>query len=284
MIIYPPNGDTTNPIYREEHIAKRTRNENRKELLNNWYALVEHFTGRELTFEQDRLPALAGLAAEAVPYAYEAYLCGHWKEYCFPESLLWTSKRTASEIGKPHVRHPNGYYAPTWSWASINGQVITRSNSVIRPEFRVREIHGYPATDNLFGPLTPGAYIQAAGLTREFQIRKHEDPRCDLFDGDGYKTEPSRRVFACPPGKSQGQTFEVNLTVDVDAPGLEIGPGDILTFLLIAEKTGLVLKKKRGEAPKPGPAFERVAVFEIASDEDRKRWEAAAVRRPVTII
>jgi len=67
-----------------------------------------------LTYETDRFPAIAGLAGRMKPILNCRYLAGLW-EHELVHQLLWhrygEARRTAI------------YQAPTWSWASIIGQV-----------------------------------------------------------------------------------------------------------------------------------------------------------------
>ncbi|OJD28943.1 heterokaryon incompatibility protein [Diplodia corticola] len=268
----------------EKRISELSRYDNRNNLLGNWLALIEHYSGREVTVGGDRLPALAGLAAAAAPFAQEIYLYGHWKGLRFHESLLWKSHRTCASLKPVHTRTVESRHAPTWSWPSITGQVTTSSNPCIRSDFRVLETHGYPATLSPSDTLNSEAYILAAGSTMELQIWKHEDPRHDLFEGDRYKSDLSRRVFASPLGRVQGQTFELALTVDVDAPGLEVAQGNVLTFLLAAKRTGLVLRKRLLGGEAAGYRYERVALFEILDEGNRLQWESRAIRKSLMIV
>ncbi|PMD47876.1 HET-domain-containing protein [Hyaloscypha variabilis F] len=90
-------------------------------VFNTWEEVVVEYTKRIMTFEDDRLMALAGYAkakqneldAKGIP---NRYLGGLW-EADLVDQLLWISKV------KPPPPRPKSYRAPTWSWASINGPV-----------------------------------------------------------------------------------------------------------------------------------------------------------------
>jgi hypothetical protein len=86
---------------------------------DRWYELMEDYSFRRLTNETDKLPALSGLAQNfqhVVPQA--EYLAGIWSTH-LPAALLWRTRYTA--------RRPLSYIAPTWSWASIVGNITYES-------------------------------------------------------------------------------------------------------------------------------------------------------------
>ncbi len=82
-----------------------------------------------MTFNTDRLMALAGIAGAVRRTTDEVYLAGLWlgEESLF-HGLLWMSgcdKRLGSALPHDvmeHRRQPHGY-APSWSWASVTGCV-----------------------------------------------------------------------------------------------------------------------------------------------------------------
>jgi hypothetical protein len=87
-----------------------------------WANIVEKFTLRELTKNDDRLTAIAGIAfvlAKKLPAELPAqYLCGLWNrgiQDFFLLELLWKA-----ESRQPL---PSKYRAPSWSWASVDGPV-----------------------------------------------------------------------------------------------------------------------------------------------------------------
>ncbi|RSL59013.1 hypothetical protein CEP54_007520 [Fusarium duplospermum] len=86
-----------------------------------WYNEIVHpYSRRELTRHSDRLPAFSGVVKrfhEKIPH--DNYLAGLW-EQDITRGLLWTTK--TSESGVPGGRLPeDGYRAPSWSWASVEG-------------------------------------------------------------------------------------------------------------------------------------------------------------------
>jgi hypothetical protein len=82
----------------------------------NWHQLVKMYSSKRLTYSGDKLHALNGLAKQYMTrnrLQASDYLVGMWKPQ-FPHSLLWRA-----DSGK----RPTKYRAPTWTWASIEGEV-----------------------------------------------------------------------------------------------------------------------------------------------------------------
>jgi hypothetical protein len=86
----------------------------------NWYELVHHYTGRQLSFPADRLPAIAGIAETYGHVFRDDYLAGLWKSDLV-HGLLWQLTR---EISGPGLfPRPSTYSGPSWSWAAITRPV-----------------------------------------------------------------------------------------------------------------------------------------------------------------
>lgn len=84
-----------------------------------WYVnfVGEDYSGRDLTFSNDKLNAVAGIAAAFHKLRPNRYLAGHWEENLL-ESLTWQI------CTRPELSTENLVYrAPSWSWASTNCKV-----------------------------------------------------------------------------------------------------------------------------------------------------------------
>jgi hypothetical protein len=77
--------------------------------LLRWYNLINDYRLRDLTYGQDILPAISGIAREIRSQAGEIYLAGIWLEDIH-RGLMWAMDG-ARKI-------PETYHAPSWSWAS----------------------------------------------------------------------------------------------------------------------------------------------------------------------
>lgn len=86
---------------------------------STWHYLLESYSVRQLTFESDKLPAVSGIAARIHGIVGSEYLAGLWKAN-LPMELCWSVDYISPLSSTPHLP-PNGYIAPSWSWASVNG-------------------------------------------------------------------------------------------------------------------------------------------------------------------
>lgn len=78
--------------------------------LFRWYNLVNDYRLRDLTYGQDILPAISGIAREIRAQAGGTYLAGIWLEDIH-RGLMWAIGG-AGKISET-------YHAPSWSWASL---------------------------------------------------------------------------------------------------------------------------------------------------------------------
>jgi Heterokaryon incompatibility protein (HET) len=87
----------------------------------SWRSIVLDYTSRSLTFEKDKLAAIAGLASVIQRKSKVQYIAGMWNvRFSIEFELCWRPKPQAN--GQPCFR-PKQYRAPTWSWASIEGTI-----------------------------------------------------------------------------------------------------------------------------------------------------------------
>ncbi|KAF7595957.1 hypothetical protein BBP40_004103 [Aspergillus hancockii] len=85
-------------------------------LANIWAMAIERYSGCDLTHRTDKLPAVAGMAKYIHPWINGAhYYAGIWSSH-LSQGLLWAptdSNLTCANDGR----------APSWSWASTDGQI-----------------------------------------------------------------------------------------------------------------------------------------------------------------
>ncbi|KAJ9663998.1 hypothetical protein H2198_000501 [Neophaeococcomyces mojaviensis] len=85
-----------------------------------WHnGVIREYTAAELTFEKDRLVALAGIAGVIQKRTGMTYVAGLWKEL-LPMDLMWQNM-DPPVAGQKHLK-PMPWKAPTWSWASVKGR------------------------------------------------------------------------------------------------------------------------------------------------------------------
>jgi len=93
--------------------------------ISDWITAVENYCSRNLTNEQDKLPAIAGIARYyqlLTNSQHGRYLTGLW-EHSPLFLLLWHTTPHWKFHFNPSNRKPRSYRAPSWSWASIDGRV-----------------------------------------------------------------------------------------------------------------------------------------------------------------
>jgi hypothetical protein len=130
-----------------------------------WVMIISHYTSLALTDRDDILPALSGLAkafefqATVNGVALGSYDAGLWSTY-LPESLLWYVDPRRN-VG---FKRTEKYCAPTWSWASIHGQVSWDTKYDIDKGFKLISIGCIPRSKDIFGALSGGAMVLCANI------------------------------------------------------------------------------------------------------------------------
>jgi len=130
---------------------------------NAWQRdIVEEYTQLDLTRETDRLSALAGLAIRASTLRLgDQYMAGMWRK-TIREGLSWyTSPK------RPSRRPAFENAPPTWSWASVSGQIQHARVADVPSDASLMEVLSvqYTADDRSpmgAGPLTP-AWLLGSG-------------------------------------------------------------------------------------------------------------------------
>lgn len=86
--------------------------------LERWYTCLDEFSSRKLSYQSDKLPAVAGLAKSMRNRAPQLgiYYAGIWKAD-FVRGLLWRARKLGC------LSQPSSYRAPSWSWAALDGEI-----------------------------------------------------------------------------------------------------------------------------------------------------------------
>ncbi|OJD39091.1 het-domain-containing protein [Diplodia corticola] len=184
-----------------------------RQLYRIWEFLVQDYSNRRLTHPEDKLPALAGLAAyfqralgsnnnnknnrikntnneeSSDNNDDAAYVAGLWKGH-FIHELCWTvDTKRATAAGTRVVRHTSAtgtWRAPSWSWMSIDGPIAFEANRHTTFETsshikRFRCVAEPLLAHAPFSRLAPGAHVDVAGLVLPYDAT--EDCRV-VFDVD----------------------------------------------------------------------------------------------------
>lgn len=133
----------------------------------HWLENVRLYSHCLLTFSEDKLPALSGLAARFQRRHRDVdYIVGLWNNSDLPFQLGWQTDVTGRGTAKPG--HPcEVYRAPTFSWASMDSRISWCSASLVGNrsfQYFVEIIDAVcvPKSKNPFGEISRG-YIHVRG-------------------------------------------------------------------------------------------------------------------------
>ncbi|TVY80654.1 hypothetical protein LSUE1_G004910, partial [Lachnellula suecica] len=79
-----------------------------------WLDYCKRYSQRELTYAEDKLPAISGIASRFKKQLQCQYLAGVWRSHLMHD-LFWNTVGSASK--------PKEYRAPSWSWASLDARI-----------------------------------------------------------------------------------------------------------------------------------------------------------------
>nr|ADT63870.1 HET domain protein pin-c2 [Neurospora tetrasperma]ADT63883.1 HET domain protein pin-c2 [Neurospora tetrasperma] len=172
-----------------------------------WWAVVFDYSQRSLTKDTDKLAALSGMAQfyQRNHFPCARYVAGLWSSR-LKEELFWEVE------DKSRARRPapaDIYVAPSWSWASVKGGVIS-----FKPKIPVRRLREMRKKQML---MMAGTWRDAADTRPE--EKDNTDPRKDGKDSrkDGKDTwkdiKDARRVIT-----DGWQVEEINLFPKYDDP------------------------------------------------------------------
>ncbi|KAF4921791.1 hypothetical protein CGCVW01_v005735 [Colletotrichum viniferum] len=256
----------------------------------SWNYLIASYSERFLTVEGDKLLGIAALAEEyGRSKRVDGYFAGLWRD-SFLEQALWT---TASYTGSP--KHSKGYIAPSWSWASVTGEITGFGASFnmplawlpeTMPDNITCELIDVQTTlttpENSFGMVSDGYMLIRGNMRRVIWNREHG--RGSAWNGIGClasntteSLEEREKVFRDPR-----MAFRIDHQQDWLEEDL------VLLWSLEICKTddgrGYALLLKEVEA-KAG-VFRRVGRLQITSvDESRGNWfESECIFREVMVI
>jgi hypothetical protein len=125
-----------------------------------WPEVVRLFTGADLTFPRDKLPALSGIAKRIHGQKGGQYLAGLWRDERIEAQLCWRADG-------PKIR-PTEWRAPSWSWASVDGPISympTQRDICDDTYARVVDASVTPLAGDVFGQLSAGTlHIECADM------------------------------------------------------------------------------------------------------------------------
>jgi len=177
-----------------------------QDLFTLWYQIVTCYTTKNLTRESDRLVALSGIAKKAQIKLNSEYLAGLWEED-LARGLVWNACLTTNCPRVPTARRPLQYRAPSWSWASVEGQVEWKLQSqptgidILHTHCNIGEV------DTTGG--VHGGYIHVSGYVMQVYYHYgypwlHESPyalsgRTSRYGGQAFSFIPDTRIDIAGP-------------------------------------------------------------------------------------
>ncbi|KAH8898022.1 HET-domain-containing protein [Thozetella sp. PMI_491] len=189
-----------------------------------WHQIIAEYSGYDISFVSDRLPALAGVARQFGVAHPELgrYAAGMWESSLIYD-LMWLCTQ---ERRFPRPR-PEGISFPSWSWISVGHHVkiISGCPRVYPDDLEVLEFDVDPASTDEYGAIFQGSlrvrgyviegvfnFIERAGKTRPaFQCRQGGPmqfyPDFPLLDGGSDDLETGSPIFCVKTGFVWGGKF-----------------------------------------------------------------------------
>lgn len=198
-----------------------------------WPQIVRLYSAANITFAKDKLPALSGIAKLGYNETGDQYLAGLWKDK-LEEQLCWGRHDWASDSSTMRPRPP--WRAPTWSWASIDGEVTwyTRQKGILETT-HVKVLHanttkyGYDP----FGQVTSGVIrLACSSLAAGYLV----------YSSESNNPEPKEEAFIVPYAGNRELNFSVQIDCQDDR---NIAPGKLSYLLpLLSGKTYRFTKRE----------------------------------------
>ncbi|KAI1069161.1 hypothetical protein LB507_006129 [Fusarium sp. FIESC RH6] len=226
-----------------------TKKKELKDMLYNWYVHIVggNYSHRSLTYGEDKLVAIGGVARALDDIEPMGYMVGHWGEYDddLVKSLCW--KRRG-----PGQKAVN-YRAPSWSWASQDSAIDYGSYSLVGTldDAIVAEPVTWQASapDGTFFGRCTNAYIQ---IKAKF-ARGTVFPNCG-YDFSDYQQSGSYGSYTVTPPKERcaflmlegGETSDLVWLDESQATQEPVREGIDVKVVMLSEV------RLDGEEPRPG--------------------------------
>jgi hypothetical protein len=134
-----------------------------------WASIVQSYTQRNLTFDEDKLIAIGGIAERMGRLIKSQYFAGLWRKR-FASQLLWSRD-------EDFLQRPEPPTAPSWSWASVRGPVKciedAQWDDTRQDLIKVKNVAVEAETTNQFGRVRGGSVCLEGRL---FQLIGHDAP------------------------------------------------------------------------------------------------------------
>lgn len=253
-----------------------------------WLSAVRACSARAITFPEDRLGVMSGVAKSILETwraaGYQAhYLAGLWLRNDprdFTEQLLWVCLKPTLSYGQmvEELDDKRTFCAPSWSWASRNTRVdhlfITG-----RPAFSIVGYDLQPAYSDAMVAVKQGSSLTLRGRFLQTPVQ----PALGVFRTESARW-PNRWETASPSGGGRFQ-FWLDWVVDEHDAEEDARQNQLSLFIttLVSRgydgysASGLLLLPSHAQEPR----YRRVGVFEHYGDSE---WLKEAHTRDIMII
>jgi hypothetical protein len=199
-MIYDPRNFRRQDISKDERIYQR-------DLLMFWYDILTRYHPQSLTFENDKFPAISGMAREIGVRGNYTYKAGIWQEDVH-RGLLWSTTSAAKRTSQ--------YIAPSWSWASLIDQtrrLYSKVHEVTENVAKIVHIDVTNVGDDIYGQVT------SASLKIQSRWRS-----VDPWDQEQAEIPPLflLHLFPKPPSSSKKIQIYFDLEVARESFGQDI--------------------------------------------------------------
>lgn len=234
-----------------------------EELRQSWSDVVMKFSERQLGFDEDKLPALSGLANQFARVRAlgsgrgegDEYLAGHWREDLVV-SLLWNVEddRSRDMRDKEVVyRRPKMWRAPSWSWAAVEGPVTVIPLRHFRGCLDILDVSTVKSTMDPYGKIQEGSgrLVVKGKIVHGFSISWKE-----MGSGETYEGYVEGKRYAVWKGDEARTIIPDDGPNEMNVTAIEKLKGKVSCLLVgVVELPGsgtedffLVLSKKEGDS------------------------------------
>ena len=156
-------------------------------IFDTWYHIVAiQYCRRKLTKQEDRLPAISGLARELTRLGDANYLAGLW-DADITIGLLWRCHDNAA------AKRSVEYRGPSWSWVSLDSKLPFYWRHDHRrghgDEMTIIEAYTSPSGKDPTGRVDGGRLVVEGKMVDAVQVHTHR-----MHDRNGATVTPGREV------------------------------------------------------------------------------------------
>lgn len=188
-----------------------------------WHAILSDYSKCSLSKPTDKLVALAGVAKQLSKLMGSPtdYVAGMWRPN-LETDMLWLVNMYTHGPKRPPRRYSE-YTAPSWSWASLNADVLYMARRPGKPLWKVLDISLNLASNDPMGALSEGSSLllqcplakiavsdkrsyEPWAEVREIQVPSQHDVKISMdlyWDEDDQVFDPTGQELFCAAARIQ---------------------------------------------------------------------------------